>query len=98
VIERRDLFKIMTAGALAGPTAAADRPPFFSDAQRTMVDRLADIIIPTDEQSPGAHDAGVARFIDLLAVSKPSTPRPERGSARLSPHASARSRSRSWRR
>jgi hypothetical protein len=71
VIERRDLFKIITVGALAGPAPAANRPPFFSEAQRAMVDRLADIIIPTDEQSPGAHDAGVVRFIDLLAGASP---------------------------
>jgi hypothetical protein len=84
-MERRDLFKIMTAGALAAPAAAqshdhdhaaaaahsAPRPPFFNDAQRAIVDRLADIIIPTDEQSPGAHDAGVVRFIDVLAGASP---------------------------
>jgi hypothetical protein len=80
MIERRELFKIVTVGALAGPAgaqthdhaaapakAAARHPPFFSDAQRAVVDRLADIIIPTDEQSPGAHEAGVIRYIDLLA-------------------------------
>jgi hypothetical protein len=67
MIERRDLFKIITAGALVSPVAATKRPDLFNEAQRAMIDRLADIIIPTDEQSPGAHDAGVVRFIDLLA-------------------------------
>ena len=64
VMERRELFKIITVGALAGAGRGADaqprghrqvagkHPPFFSDAQRAVVDRLADIIIPTDEQSP----------------------------------------------
>jgi Gluconate 2-dehydrogenase subunit 3 len=80
-MERRDLFKIVTIGALAAPAAsqthnrapaaagkpAPEHPPFFSDAQRVMVDRLADIIIPTDEQSPGAHAAGVVKFIELQA-------------------------------
>jgi len=85
-MERRELFKIITVGALTGPAVAqthdhshaaasvghhTERPPFFSDAQRAMVDRLADIIIPADEQSPGAHDAGVVRFIDLLAGASP---------------------------
>ena len=80
MIERRELFKIITVGALAGPAAAqthnhaaapakaaGKHPPFFSDAQRAVVDRLADIIIPTDEQSPGAHEAGAVHYIDLLA-------------------------------
>jgi hypothetical protein len=80
MIERRDLFKIITVGALAGSAeaqthnhiaapvkTAGKHPPFFSDAQRAMVDRLADIIIPTDEHSPGAHEAGAVRYIDLLA-------------------------------
>lgn len=84
MMERRELFKIITAGALAAPVAAqthdhavassgrpAPRPPFFNDAQRAMVDRLADIIIPADEQSPGAHEAGVVRYIDLLAGASP---------------------------
>jgi hypothetical protein len=79
-MERRELFKIITVGALAGPAAAqthnhaasptksaGKHPPFFSDSQRAVVDRLADIIIPTDEQSPGAHEAGAVRYIDLLA-------------------------------
>jgi len=66
-MERRELFKIITVGALGGPAAAAKQPPFFSEKQRALVDRLADIIIPTDAQSPGAHDAGVVGYIDLLA-------------------------------
>jgi Gluconate 2-dehydrogenase subunit 3 len=84
-MERRDLFKIVTIGALAAPgaaqthnhtpapagKAAVKHPPFFSDAQRAIIDRLADIIIPTDEQSPGAHDAGVVKFIDLQAGASP---------------------------
>jgi hypothetical protein len=50
------------AVGLAGPAGAQTHnhaaakdalrhPPFFNDAQRAVVDRLADIIIPTDEQS-----------------------------------------------
>jgi hypothetical protein len=85
-MERRELFKIMTAGALAVPAAAQNhdhnhavasngrhtpRPAFFTDAQKATVDRLADIIIPTDEHCPGAHEAGAVRFIDLLAGASP---------------------------
>src|SRR5689334_6263091 len=79
-MERRELFKIITMGALAGPAAAqtahkheATLPvrkhaPFFTAAEQAVLDRLADIIIPTDEQSPGAHDAGVVQYLDILAA------------------------------
>lgn len=69
-MERRDLFKIVAAGAIAAPAAAA-RPPFFTPAQIAMLDRLGDIIIPSDEQSPGAHEAGVVHYLDLLASVSP---------------------------
>jgi Gluconate 2-dehydrogenase subunit 3 len=70
-MERRELFKIITAGAIAAPKAIAERKPFFTPAQAAVVDRLADIIIPTDDQSPGAHEAGVIRFLDLQAAASP---------------------------
>lgn len=78
-MERRELFKIITAGALAGPVAAqtthqheaappaAKRAAFFTAEEQAVLDRLADIIIPTDEQSPGAHEAGVVKYLDILA-------------------------------
>jgi hypothetical protein len=70
-IERRDLFKIVAAGAIAAPLVAAPRSPFFTPAQIAVLDRLGDIIIPTDEQSPGAHEAGVVHYLDLLASVSP---------------------------
>jgi len=45
------------------PTAY--RPLFFSAAEYATIERLADIIIPTDE-TPGASQAGVSEFIDLM--------------------------------
>ena len=72
-MERRELFRILGAGAMAAPGAAQpQRPKFFTEAQAAIVDRLADIIIPADEQSPGAHDAGVVRYLDLLAAASPA--------------------------
>jgi hypothetical protein len=79
-MERRELFKIITAGALVPPAAAqtahhhaaapaaSQREPFFTAAEHGVLDRLADIIIPADEQSPGAHDAGVVRYLDVFAA------------------------------
>src|SRR5712692_9203928 len=62
---RRDLLKITIAGAIAAPLAAAEQPPkFFTPEEFQMVDQLAELIIPADDHSPGAHDAQVAAYID----------------------------------
>jgi hypothetical protein len=67
-LDRRDLLKILTASALAGPlqlTAAdADKPLYFSKEEFALLDVLTEHIIPRDAHSPGAHDAAVAAFID----------------------------------
>jgi hypothetical protein len=42
------------------------QPLFFTAAEFALIERLASIIIPTDD-TPGAHEAGVAEFIDLMA-------------------------------
>jgi hypothetical protein len=41
-------------------------PLFFSTAEYALVERLTEIIIPTDD-TPGAREAGVSEFIDLMA-------------------------------
>jgi gluconate 2-dehydrogenase gamma chain len=45
---------------------AAYRPLFFSAPEYTLVEHLADMIIPNDA-TPGAREAGVTEFIDLMA-------------------------------
>src|SRR5580658_949353 len=50
------------------PTAY--RPQFFTAAEYAMVERLAEIIIPSD-RTPGAKEAGVAEFIDFMVASDP---------------------------
>jgi hypothetical protein len=49
-------------GAFAALEAAAQR--FFSASELALVDELTELIIPTDEHSPGARAAGVAAYID----------------------------------
>jgi hypothetical protein len=65
---RRDLLKILSASALAGPlqltAGEADKPLYFSKDEFALLDALTEHIIPRDAHSPGAHDAGVAAFID----------------------------------
>jgi hypothetical protein len=50
---------------------ASYHPQFFTPQEYAMVDRLADIIIPSDA-TPGARQAGVAEFIDFMVWSDPS--------------------------
>jgi gluconate 2-dehydrogenase gamma chain len=52
-------------------------PQFFSSAQYSTVETLADLILPASENDahqpqPGAKDAGVAEFIDFMVFSDPS--------------------------
>lgn len=42
-------------------------PQFFSAAEYAAVERLAEIIIPSDS-TPGAKEAGVAEFIDFMVA------------------------------
>ena len=39
---------------------------FFTAAEMTSITLMSDLIIPADEQSPGAKAAGVPAFIDLM--------------------------------
>ena len=65
-INRRDLFKsFAAAGALLQLEAAQPGAPlFFTKEEFKMLDTLTELIVPADEHSPGAHEAGVAGYID----------------------------------
>src|SRR4051794_36929949 len=76
-MERRELFKILAATAAVSQASAQHqhgaaldlssyKPRFFSNAEYGTLDRLCEIIIPADEQSPGAHQAQVRFFIDVI--------------------------------
>jgi len=67
------------------PTAYS--PQFFSPAEYATVERLADLIIPSDT-TPGAKEAGVAEFIDFMVASDPEAQYPFRmGVAWVNAHA-----------
>jgi hypothetical protein len=51
--------------ALAAP-AADYVPGFFTPSEFTLVDRLTDALLPADADGGGAHEANVARFIDIV--------------------------------
>jgi len=68
-LSRRELIQLTTVAAVAGATvpsglASAPAPKFFSKDEFAMVDELSELIIPTDEHSPGARAAQVAVYID----------------------------------
>jgi len=72
-LTRRDVIKLGAAATVAasltvGETLAAQTAPakrtFFTPEEFALVDELSDMIIPTDEHSPGAKAAKVAAYID----------------------------------
>ncbi len=62
-VARRDLFKIFGAGLATQAVQAESRT--LAPGQYDTLERMLDILLPTDEISPGARDAGVARYIDM---------------------------------
>lgn len=52
------------AVSAGGAEAAGVVPGFFTAAELKLVDELTEMIIPTDEHSPGARAAKVAAYID----------------------------------
>ena len=78
-LSRRDAIKLGAAATLAaslgvgGPLAAQSpagaaavsaAQTFFTPEELALVDELSEMIIPTDEHSPGARAARVAAYID----------------------------------
>src|SRR5882672_4614054 len=77
VVGRREMIKL-AAGAVIAPALPQAGPKngrgpakaqtsahrFFTPAEFEMMDELSELIIPTDEHSPGARAAKVAEYID----------------------------------
>ena len=57
--------------ALAQIKPAVYQPLFFTAPEYAMIERLTDIIIPTDN-TPGAREAGPSEFIDLMVSRDPN--------------------------
>ncbi len=56
--------------AVSVPASEAAR--FFNPQEMETVAAISDLIIPTDEHSPGAKAAGVSGFIDLMVNESPN--------------------------
>jgi hypothetical protein len=75
-LSRRDAIKLGAAATIAASidvsdaaaaqsiSAAARPATFFTRAELALVDELSEMIIPTDDHSPGARAAKVAPYID----------------------------------
>ncbi len=74
-LTRRDAIRLgaaatITASLVLGETLSAQAPVsavprvFFTPEELALVDELSELIIPTDEHSPGARAARVAPYID----------------------------------
>jgi hypothetical protein len=74
-LTRRELLKLAGGAAALAPLAgmpiapaaaatSAAAPSFFTSAEFRLLDELTELIIPSDEHSPGARAAEVAAYID----------------------------------
>jgi hypothetical protein len=66
-LHRRDLLKALGVAAfttLQLPAADPNAPLFFTPKEFATLDALTELIVPADDHSPGAHEAGVAAYID----------------------------------
>jgi hypothetical protein len=65
----------MQATAAAQTAKAASQPfvpKFFTATEFKLVRLLADIVIPKDERSGSASDAGVPEFMDFMMIDQPA--------------------------
>ncbi len=69
-MNRRELVQLFAGAALALQLPAADlsAPLFFTKDEYALLEQLTELIIPTDDHSPGAKAAGVAAYIDKTAA------------------------------
>jgi hypothetical protein len=63
---RRELLILAGGGfaCLQLPAAEPGAPLYFTAEEFALLDKLTELIIPSDGHSPGAHEAGVAAYID----------------------------------
>jgi gluconate 2-dehydrogenase gamma chain len=80
-VKRRTALQVITAAVAAEQLGAAQHHlitlaqapvaytlKFFSPADNELLQRLTEMIIPADDHSPGAREAKVSLFIDLIVA------------------------------
>jgi gluconate 2-dehydrogenase subunit 3-like protein len=71
--------QVQAARETARKTATAFKPKFFTPHEYRTVRVLADMIIPADEKSGSATDAGVPEFMDFIMIDMPGRQTAMRG-------------------
>jgi gluconate 2-dehydrogenase gamma chain len=61
-----------TARQTAAKAGTAYKPTFFTPHEYETVQLLSELIIPADDRSGGAKDAGVPEFMDFTMVDQPA--------------------------
>jgi hypothetical protein len=80
-LDRRQAITLLAAGVLPARLLEAQHqlhqiavspgkyvPKFFQPGEHALIDLVAEMILPADDHSPGAHAARVADYIDLVVV------------------------------
>src|SRR5438093_789743 len=62
------------ARTAAAKSATAFKPKFFTAHEYATVGILVDLIIPRDDRSGSATDAGVPEFMDFMMIDQPAPP------------------------
>src|SRR6516164_9031225 len=68
-----------TARRQAAERGAAFQPRFFTKHEYATITLLADMVIPKDERSGSASDAGVPEFMDFMMIDQPARQTAMRG-------------------
>ena len=75
-----------TARRQASARGASFQPKFFTPHEYATVTLLVDLIIPKDERSGSATDAGVPEFMDFMMIDQPVRQTAMRGGLALVDH------------
>lgn len=71
--------RLAEAAQQSAATGAAFTPKFFTAHEWSTVRVLVDLIIPRDERSGSATDAGVPEFMDFIVIDQPARQTAMRG-------------------
>lgn len=74
-----DSLALAQAGEKAQKAGSTYEPTFFTEHEYATVEVLVDLIIPADERSGSATEAGVPAFMDFMVSDYPSMQIPMRG-------------------
>ena len=77
--EAQEAHQHAQAAAKKATAAAPFRPKFFTRHEYATVTMLVDLIIPKDDRSGSATDAGVPQFMDFMMVDQPARQTAMRG-------------------